>query len=140
MASLKQMRGKYYSRIRQWNGVKQIERLIPLKTRNKTDARLRHFEVEKYENDIKDGMEFDFPWLNSSGGRTNVKPKSLVDTIDLFIDYRLTSENLRPKTIDINQRALNLFIEVVGNISIKSINMVHTYARNHSLIEKLPRP
>ena len=70
-------------------------------------------------------MEFDFPWLNSSGGRTNVKPKSLVDTIDLFIDYRLTSENLRPKTIDINQRALNLFIEVVGNISVKCINMVH---------------
>ena len=60
MASLKQMRGKYYSRIRQWNGVKQIERLIPLKTSNKIDARLRNSEVERHEEDIKSGMEFEF--------------------------------------------------------------------------------
>ena len=100
---------------------------------------MRHSQVEKVESDIKDGMKFDFPWLNNDCSRTKVKPKSLIDTIHLFIDYRLTSENLRPKTIEINQRALDLFIEVVGNIPVKSINLIHIdkfvqYSRslNHS--------
>ena len=125
MASLKQMRGKYYSRIRQWNGVKQIERLIPLKTRNKTDARLRHFEVERYENDIKDGMEFDFPWLKSNGGRTKPKTINLSASIDSFINHRIKSESCRPSTISMNQRALDLFIVVNDNIPIKSISLKH---------------
>ena len=86
---------------------------------------MRHLQVEKVESDIKDGMKFDFPWLNNNCSRTIVKPKSLIDTIDLFIDYRFTSENLRPNTIEINQRALDLFIEVVGNIPVKSINLIH---------------
>lgn len=125
MASLKQMRGKYYSRIRQWNGVKQIERLIPLKTHNKTDARLRHFEVEKYENDIKDGMEFDFPWLKVNGGRTKPKAINLSASIDSFINHRIKSESCRPSTISMNQRALDLFIVVNDNIPIKSISLNH---------------
>ena len=57
MAYLKPMRGKYYSIISIWNGVKQSSKTIPLKTKNKTDARLRHQIVEKYENDIKDDPE-----------------------------------------------------------------------------------
>ena len=108
MASLKQMRGKYYSRIRQWNGVKQIERLIPLKTRNKTDARLRHFEVERYENDIKDGMEFDFPWLKENGERTKPKAINLSAAVDSFINHRIKSESCRPSTISMNILALKL--------------------------------
>ena len=125
MASLKQMRGKYYSRIRQWNGVKQIERLIPLKTSNKTDARLRHFEVERYEDDIKDGMEFDFPWLKANGGRTKPKAINLSASVDSFINHRIKSESCRPSTISMNQRALDLFILVNDNIPIKSISLNH---------------
>ena len=125
MASLKQMRGKYYSRIRQWNGVKQIERLIPLKTSNKTDARLRHFEVERYEDDIKDGMEFDFPWLKANGGRTKPKTINLSACVDFFINHRIKSESCRPSTILMNQRALDLFIVVNDNIPIKSISLKH---------------
>ena len=98
---------------------------------------MRHSQVEKVESDIKDGMKFDFPWLNNNCNRTIVKPKSLIDTIHLFIDYRLKSENLRPKTIEINQRALDLFIDVVGNIPVKSINLIHIdkfvqYSRSHN--------
>ena len=89
MASLKQMRGKYYSRIRQWNGVKQIEKLIPLKTNNKTDARIRQAQIEKVEKDIKGGMEFEFPWMKENGGKTKVKPLSLSDAIDTFIKHRI---------------------------------------------------
>ena len=70
MASIRKLRGKWYSRIQIWDGVRQRERLIPLKTSNKTDARIRNSEVERYESDIKNGMEFEFPWMKENGGRT----------------------------------------------------------------------
>ena len=125
MASLKQMRGKYYSRIRQWNGVKQIEKLVPLKTSNKTDARIRNSEVERYENDIKDGMEFEFSWLKENAGRTEVKPLTLLDAIDTFIKHRIKTNACRRSTIAINKRALNLFAKVIKNVTISSITLKH---------------
>ena len=83
MASLKQMRGKYYSRIRQWNGVKQIERLIPLKTSNKTDTRIRQAQIEKVERDIKDEIEYDSPSLKHLIIDTkNIRTNAIRDTDD----------------------------------------------------------
>ena len=125
MASLKQMRGKYYSRIRQWDGSKQIERIIPLKTSKKTVARLRNSEVERYENDIKNGMEFEFAWMKENGGRTKVKPLSLSDAIDAFINHRIKTNTCRESTISMNRRALNLFVKVVKNITVSSITLEH---------------
>ena len=123
MASLKQMRGKYYSRIRQWNGVKQIERLIPLKTSNKTDARLRHFEVEKYENDIKDGMEYRFAWL-SNNCRTKVVQYTISDAIEKYHQYRKT--NVRPSTVVRDGVAFKSFTKVIGSSKpIKKIDSSH---------------
>ncbi len=63
MASLKQRRNKYYARIRKWDGIKQIEKQIPLKTINKTDALERLLIVNKYEKDIKSGIDIEFPWI-----------------------------------------------------------------------------
>ena len=111
MASLKQMRGKYYSRIRQWNGVKQIERLIPLKTSNKTDARLRQAQIEKVEKDIKDGMEYEFPWLKKNGGRATIKIRTLQSVFDEYLDYRIGK--VRPSTINRDRIYLNQFIKVL---------------------------
>ena len=119
------MRGKYYSRIRQWNGVKQIERLIPLKTSNKTDARLRQAQIEKVEKDIKGGMEFEFPWMKENGGKTKVKPLSLSDAIDTFIKHRIKANTCRQSTIAINKRALSLFGKVAKNITVSSITLEH---------------
>ena len=53
MASIRKLRGKWYSRIQIWDGVRQRERLIPLKTSNKTDAKVRNAEIERVESDIK---------------------------------------------------------------------------------------
>ena len=125
MASLKLMRGKYYSRIRQWDGSKQIERIIPLKTSKKTDARIRNSEVERYENDIKSGMEFEFAWMKENGGRTEIKPLSLSDAIDAFINHRIKTNTCRESTISMNRRALNLFVKVVKNITVSSITLEH---------------
>ena len=122
MASLKQMRGKYYSRIRQWNGVKQIERLIPLKTSNKTDARLRQAQIEKVEKDIKNGMEYRFAWL-SNNCRTKVVQYTICDAIEKYSQYRTT--NVRLSTVVRDGVALKSFTEVIG--SSKPINKIDSY-------------
>ena len=64
MASLRQRKNQYESRIRFWNGFRQTEKTIPLRTDSKTTALIRHKEVEKCEKDIKNGIEFEFSWLN----------------------------------------------------------------------------
>ena len=107
MASIKKFRDKWYARIQTWdNGVRK-EKLIPLKTENKVEARVRIAQIEKVEKDIKDGVEFDFPWIQNNGGKTKVKPLILSDAIDKFINHRIKSDSLRASTISINSRALN---------------------------------
>ena len=91
MAYLKPMRGKYYSIISLWDGIKQSSSTIPLNTNSKTTARQRHAIVEKHEQDIKKGMEYIFPWLNG-GGKTEIKPFTLSDAIDLFLRHKTNIE------------------------------------------------
>ena len=52
MASLRQRKNQYESRIRFWNGYRQTEKTIPLRTDSKVTALIRHKEVEKYENKL----------------------------------------------------------------------------------------
>ena len=112
MASIKKFRDKWYARIQTWdNGVRR-EKLIPLKTESKVEARVRIAQIEKVEKDIKDGVEFDFPWIRNNGGKTKVKPLILSDAIDKFINHRIKSDSLRASTISINRRALNLFMDI----------------------------
>ena len=73
MASLVKHRHQYLSRIRVWDGVKQITTTIPLRTDRKDFAKSRHKVVCKNESDIKEGIinkyqfkEY-FPWLNDKG-------------------------------------------------------------------------
>ena len=73
MASLKKRRGKWYSRVRYYNEVGvRIEKQIPLRTNDKTAAHKRNGIVTKYQDDIRNGMEFEFPWMKD-GGQTKVK-------------------------------------------------------------------
>ena len=124
MASLKQMRGKYYSRIRQWNGIRQIEKLIPLKTSNKTDAKIRQAQIEKVEKDIKDGMEYEFPWLKKNGGRITIKIRTLQNVVDEYLDYRIGK--VRASTINRDRISLNQLIRVLKpNTPINKINYNH---------------
>ena len=125
MASLRQMRVKWYSRIQVWDGVRQHERLIPLKTSNKIDARLRNSEVERHEEDIKSGMEFEFSWMKENGGKTEVKLFTLSDAIKLFLKHKIDIERVRIKTIQCYNEAFKSFTECVGDINIKMITLNH---------------
>ena len=52
ITSIKKFRDKWYARIQTWdNGVRK-EKLIPLKTENKVEARVRIAQIEKVEKDI----------------------------------------------------------------------------------------
>ena len=64
MASLRKMRGKWYARVRKWDGTREKETLIPLRTELKVEALERLSRVKTYEDDIKSGIDFTFPWLN----------------------------------------------------------------------------
>lgn len=124
MASLRQFRNKYYARIRKWDGIKQNEKLIPLITINRTDALERLLIVNKYENDIKNGIDIEFPWMNESG-KVEIVRYTLGKAIEEYLQTR-KAENLRPGTIKIYANALKFFINVCGrNIPIENVSTHH---------------
>ena len=124
MAYLKPMRGKYYSIISLWDGIKQSSRTIPLNTDSKTAARQRHAIVEKHEQDIKDGMDYKFPWQKNGGG-TELKLFTLTDSINLFIKHKTDIEKVRFKTIQCYNEAFTKFIECIGDLNVKLISLKH---------------
>ena len=66
MAKLRDFGGKWYARSRWSKDGNKHEKLTPLRTSSKVTARERIAEVNKVEKDIKQGMEFTFPWLSES--------------------------------------------------------------------------
>ena len=73
MATLVKHRDQYLSRVRKWDGVKQVTTTIPLRASKKDIAVVRHKIVCKNEADIKAGIinkyQFKdyFAWLNDTG-------------------------------------------------------------------------
>ena len=66
MASFRKRRGVWYARV-QWyedGATRQTEKLVALRTSSTVTARERMAEVNKVEDDIKQGMDFSFPWFN----------------------------------------------------------------------------
>jgi len=120
MAQFKLIDGKYYSIINKWNGVKNECEYIPLKTSNKTDGRIRHSQVERVEEDIKNGMKFDFSWLNDEG-RTNIKVLTLIDVMDEYLNLR--KSKVRESTRNRDRISLNQLIDFSGkDLPMKNIN------------------
>ena len=74
MATLKPRRDKWYARVIWFVDGKFTERQVPLRTESKVTARERMAEVNKVEDDIKQGMEFSFPWLSDSTTTKVQKP------------------------------------------------------------------
>lgn len=124
MAGIKKLRNKYYARVRKWDGVKQVEKLIPLKTSNRIEAIERLLQVNRLEKDIKKGIDFSFPWMNESG-KISVVRYTLGKAVEEYLIAR-KAEKLRTGTIDIYKRALNNFINVCGkNLPIENITTHH---------------
>ena len=112
MAQLRKLRKKWYARVRPWDGKHQGEKLIPLRTESKVEARERLPQVNREEANIKAGMDFSFPWLNQEG-ITKVVHKTLQETANEFIRSRRVY-GLAENTIARNINSLNALMKVVG--------------------------
>ena len=112
MANLRNFRGTWYARSRWTENGRKVEKLTPLKTKSKVTARERIAEVNKVEDDIKQGMEFSFPWLSDSTS-TKVKRFTLKDAVGQWMSKR--EGKLAEKTIELNQGGLNYFLKFIGS-------------------------
>ena len=114
MAGMKRMRGKWYARIRTWDGTRERERLIPLTPNGdgKSVAWDRLRKVSRKENDIKQGREFSFAWLNEDG-ETKVKYLTLQEAVDQFLKER-EADGFAGSTLKRNTHSLNALMNVVG--------------------------
>jgi len=133
MATLRNFRGKWYARSRWVNNGERIEKLTPLRTSSKVTARERLSEVNKVESDIKDGINFDFPWLSGSTS-TKVKRFTLIDAYENWLNFR-ESEGIRQSTIRRNRYTMIHFSSVVGkSLPLSSIETttIDTY-RNYCI-------
>ena len=107
MATLKKRRGKWYSRVLWYNEFGMLkERQIPLHTNNKTEAHKRNREVSRFQDDIKQGMDFEFGWMKN-GGKTKVKELTLSEAVDNWMERRKKQPDIRPSTISINKNGIN---------------------------------
>jgi len=96
MASIIKRRNNWYARVKwyplgmKWQKMKEI----PLKTKSKVTARERLAEVNKVEIDIKQGMEFSFPWLTNIT-TTKVKRFTVKDAVGSWMSKR--NEGIRER-------------------------------------------
>lgn len=124
MAGLRKLKDKYYVRVRKWNGIKQDEKLVPLRTTNRTEALERQLIVNRYEKDLKNGIDIEFPWMNESG-KIEIVRYTLEKAVEEYLEARI-AEKLRKGTINIYKRTLNIFIDVCGrNIPIENVSAHH---------------
>ena len=132
MASLRQRRGKWYSRVLWYNSTgKQKEKQIPLRTKSKTTAHKRNSIVEKYEEDIKDGLNFNYPWIKD-GGKTTIKERSIGETLEEYYAVR-NIEGIRKSTIDRTQVAIkSLYTMMSSSTSLDVFNedFIERYKRH----------
>ena len=110
--NLTKRREKWYIRVYYRQNGKNKEKLIPLRTSSKVTARARALEVRKVESDIKQGIEFNFPWLTKEV-RTKVRLFSIQDAVNQWIAKR--EGKLAKKTIDMNKEGLNYFLKFIGD-------------------------
>ena len=103
MATLR-IRGKlWYARVRWYekNDPCQKEKMISLRTSSRVEAMERLSQIKKVESDIKEGMDFSFPW-SSDVTHTTIKRFSLSDAVEQYQRHR-SALGLRPKTMELNR-------------------------------------
>jgi integrase len=113
MASIRKRRGVYYARVTWRNefGTKS-EKEIPLKTNKKSEAIKKTNEVEKVEDLIKEGQNWEFGWL-AQGGKPKLIRLSVEETFAEYLTVKKI-DGVRPKTIELNQLALSSFMNRIG--------------------------
>ena len=111
-------KGKWYYRLILWNGIRQSEWTIPMRTDNKDLAnRLANKYIKPIVSDIRAGNTQKFqlkellPWLNDEG-KVEYIQKTLKDIVVDYFDYR--SAMVKPSTLKRDKSALNQLMEFVG--------------------------
>ena len=114
----RKIKGNWYYRLMIWNGSRQNEYPIPMKTKDKKVANRRYLdEIKPILSDIKSGVIQKFQlkdklsWLNAKG-TSEVVELSLQDTTNDYLEYR--SAMVRPSTLKRDKSALNQLMEFVG--------------------------
>ncbi len=134
MASIKKRRSNYYSRDQWYDeyGSKK-EKQIPLKTDKKSDAVMRNHEVEKVEDLIKQGENWEFGWMQD-GGKPKLIRLSVEDAIEKFYAVKRL-DNLKPRTFEAYEQGLNAFMKAVGrayaieNVGHSEINIFKAWSK-----------
>ena len=122
MASLRKMRGKWYARVRKWDGIKEKETLIPLRTESKVQALERLSRVKNYEKDIKSGINFTFSWLNDEK-KTKVKHLTIKQAGDEFLRTR-KGDGYQESTLRRNMNSLEALMRITGkSFPVEHINL-----------------
>ena len=123
MASVRKMRDKYYSRVRWYDSLgKRSEKLIPLKTDKKSEAIIRNHEIERVEDLIRQGENWEFGWM-AEGGKPKLLHLSIDQAVEQFYAVKRL-DNLKPRTFEAYAQGLNAFMEAVGkNVSIENVDM-----------------
>ena len=114
MATLRKRRGVWYARVKWYeqDAKYQKEKQVPLRTKSKVTARERLAVVNKVEGDIKEGINFKFPWLDDST-LVRVKRFTINDAVDEWIKHRRKNK-IRQKTIAINKLGLDYMMICFG--------------------------
>ena len=124
MASIRKMKGSYYSRIQWWVDNQRKEKLIPLKTDKKSVAVVRNTEVEKVEDTIANGDNWSFQWMNEKG---KVKLINL-SISEAYQEYRNVQNinGIRKSTLDRYDDSMKTLYKVFGeSYPIASLTYSH---------------
>jgi integrase len=103
-------------------GVYPRERKVPLRTGDKREAIVRLSEVERVEDLLKQGEEWEFPWLNDTAV-TRPRTYALSEAIQDYLDFK-RADGIRPKTLISYTSCLNRTALVLGgNFELSRFNI-----------------
>ena len=66
MVKIKPRKGTWYARIQWWKNGEYNDWRRSLFTKSKEEALLRQKEIQRYESDIKNGLDFTFSWQSKN--------------------------------------------------------------------------
>ena len=137
----RQVKGNWYYRLMVWNGKRQYEWTIPMKTKDKKVANRQYMDyIKPHLPDIKSGVIQKFqlkgllPWLNHEG-KVEILEKSLQDTISEYLTYR--SSVVKPITYKRDKSALNQLLEFAGYTKAVEELSYRDFEGNNGLIQYL---
>ena len=123
MATMQKHKDSWYCNVSITNKEtkQRTRKWINLETGDKTEARKRRAKVEKVEDDMRNGMEFTFPW-QKGGGRMKVKELTLEEAINDWMERRRKQPDISKATIQINENSIDHLYSCVGRTApLKSI-------------------